>query len=65
MDVFEHMVDPLPTIKQFAETTPYIFCNPDDVRYGFPYPQHISRFDLTPYFEHVDRYLYKSKGYAG
>lgn len=61
MDVFEHMTDPEPTIAQVAQMAPYIFCNPEEIRYSDLYPQHISRFDLRPRFEHVDRYLWKSR----
>jgi hypothetical protein len=63
MDVFEHMAAPEETIAQMAKMAPYMFCNPGEIQYTWLYPQHISRFDLTSRFEHVDRYLWKSKEY--
>jgi SAM-dependent methyltransferase len=61
MDVLEHLPDPEPMIKKLAECTEYIICNPDEIKYNEIYPQHISKVDLSPYFEQVEKYLYKRK----
>jgi len=59
MDVLEHLPDPKPVIKKLAESTDYIFCNPEEIGYNERYPQHISLVDLSPYFKKIDRYLYQ------
>jgi SAM-dependent methyltransferase len=61
MDVFEHMEDPQPLIKKIAEHTKYLFCNPDQIKYNWLYPQHISHFTLEPYFKQVDLYFYERR----
>jgi len=61
MDVLEHLEEPEPVIKKLAESAKYIFCNPENVLYNVYFTQHISKFDLTPYFEHVEGYLWKNK----
>lgn len=61
MDVLEHLPDPEPMIKKLAECTEYILCNPDEIKYNEIYPQHISKVCLSPYFEQVEKYLYKRK----
>jgi len=61
MDVFEHLEDPEPMIKAVIEHTEWLFCNPDQVRFNWLYPQHISEFDITDHFEHVELYLWKRK----
>jgi len=61
MDVFEHLENPQPVIEQIAKHTKYIFCNPNQIKYNYLYPQHISRFTLEPYFEELRYYLYKRK----
>ena len=55
----EHLEKPEETIKKLK--TKYIFCNPDEVKYDLYFPQHISKFDISKKFEHVDGYLWKSK----
>lgn len=62
MDVFEHMKSPTPVIESVAEHTKYLFCNPTEIKYNWLYPQHISQYSLTPFFEQVELYLYKTKG---
>jgi hypothetical protein len=61
MDVLEHLEKPEITIEKLSWNARYIFCNPRQIRYNVFYPQHISRFDLTKDFEHVDGYLWKNK----
>jgi len=61
MDVLEHLENPEPVIKKLHEHTEWIFCNPKQIRYNWLYPQHISKFDLSPYFENVDLYLWRRK----
>ena len=61
MDVFEHLEDPEPVIKAIHKHTEWLFCNPDQIKYNWLAPQHISKFDLTPYFKHVDLYLWRRK----
>ena len=60
MDVFEHIADPKPVIESIAKKCKYIMCNPEEIPYNLVYPQHISRFDLTPYFKKIDKYLWQS-----
>lgn len=64
MDVLEHLEHPEQAIKKLAENAKYIFCNPENIIYNVYFPQHISKYDLTPYFEHVDTYLWKNKSLA-
>ena len=59
MDVLEHLENPEKVIKKLVEKTNYIFCNPEEVQYNHIYPQHISKFNLEPYFEKVSGYLWK------
>lgn len=61
MDCLEHIEDPEPIIKELAAKAKYIICNPEEIPYNWVYPQHISRFDLTPYFEKVENYLWKNR----
>ena len=61
MDVLEHLENPQEVITTLSRCARYIFCNPEDVKYNIFYPQHISRFDLTPHFERVKGYLWKNK----
>jgi hypothetical protein len=61
MDVLEHMEDPDPIIAKLAKNARYIFCNPEQVKYNSLYPQHISKFDISPFFENVEGYLWKNK----
>jgi len=61
MDVLEHIEEPEPRIKEFAEHTEWLFANPGEVQYNDLYPQHISRYDLTPYFYNVQDYLWRRK----
>jgi hypothetical protein len=59
--VLEHLENPDDVIKKLAEKAKYIFCNPGDIKYNLYYPQHITNFDLTPFFERVEGYLWKNK----
>jgi len=61
MDVFEHMEKPQPVIEAIAKHTKYLFCNPNQIKYNWLYPQHISQFSLEPYFKKVDLYLYERR----
>ena len=61
MDVFEHLENPQEVIEQIAKHTKYLICNPMDVKYNWPYPQHISKFDIEPYFENIGSYLWRRK----
>ena len=59
MDVFEHIENPEPIIQDVCAHTNYIFANPEEIPYNFIYPQHISRYDLSKYCIHVDKYLWR------
>lgn len=61
MDVLEHLENPEEVIAKLREKAKYIFCNPDEIKYDEFFAQHISRYDLTPYFEHVGGYLWRNK----
>jgi 2-polyprenyl-3-methyl-5-hydroxy-6-metoxy-1,4-benzoquinol methylase len=61
MDVFEHLENPEERIKEIAEHTRYLFANPEQVKYNEKYPMHISRYDLTPYFELAGGNLWRRK----
>jgi hypothetical protein len=64
LDVLEHLSDPKPLVEHLGKMVEYIFCNPiEEIPYTWVYPQHISRYDLTPYFEQVDKYLWKSRSF--
>lgn len=59
MDIFEHLEDPQPVVDAMAEHTEWLIANPAHVLYGEEFPQHISRYQLEPAFEHVDGYLWR------
>jgi SAM-dependent methyltransferase len=61
MDVFEHIENPQPIIEKVAKRTKYLFCNPDQIKYNWLFPQHISHFTLEPYFKQVELYLYERR----
>ena len=61
MDVLEHLEDPEPVIKAIHNHTEWLFCNPEQIKYNRLSPQHISKFDLTKHFKHVDLYLWRRK----
>jgi len=61
MDVLEHLEDPDEIVEKLAKKAKYIFCNPEDIKYNIYYPQHITKFDLTKFFERLDGYLWKNK----
>lgn len=60
MDVLEHLEEPVALIAKLAQCTRFVIANPGEVPYNCIYPQHISRYSLNPYFEHVERYLWRS-----
>jgi len=61
MDVFEHIDDPEPVIKKLSGITEYLFANlEDDLPYNPIYPQHISKYELEPYFRRIDKYMWKT-----
>ena len=62
MDVLEHLENPKEVIEQMAKHTKYIICNPTEIKYNWLYPEHISRYDLEPYFKHVEAFLFERKG---
>ena len=61
MDIFEHLEEPQGVIDQLVAHTKYLVCNPTEIRYNWLYPEHISRYDLDPYFRHKETYLYERK----
>jgi hypothetical protein len=61
MDILEHIKNPEPVIKMFYKHTEWLFCNPEQIKFNEWVPQHISKFDLTKYFKHIDLYLWKRK----
>lgn len=61
MDVLEHLEEPDKRIKEIAEHTKFLFANPEQVQYNVLYPQHISKYDLTPYFKNINGYLWRRK----
>ena len=61
MVVFEHFSNPEEKIKELAGRCTYIIANQEEIPYNQVYPQHISKFDLSPYFRKVERYLWKKK----
>jgi SAM-dependent methyltransferase len=61
MDVFEHIENPQRVIENLSKSTKYLFCNPDQIKYNWLFPQHISHFTLEPYFKQAELYLYVSK----
>ena len=61
MDVLEHLENPDEVIKEMADSTNWLICNPDLILYNEKYPEHISHFDISPYFEQVYNYLYRRK----
>lgn len=61
MDVLEHLENPNEVIKEMADSTNRLICNPDLILYNEKYPEHISKVDISPYFEQVYNYLYRRK----
>ena len=61
MDVLEHLENPEEVIKNMGKHCTYLLVNPDLIMYNELYPEHISHYDLTPYFYKVDGYLWKNK----
>jgi len=61
MDVLEHLENPEERIKEFHKHTKYLFANPEQVQYNIKYPQHISRYDLTPYYSNLSGNLWVRK----
>lgn len=61
MDILEHLENPKPVIENIYESTEWLFCNPEQIKYNCYVPQHISKFDLTKYFKHEDLYLWRRK----
>jgi SAM-dependent methyltransferase len=62
MDVLEHLPEPQAEelICQWAGQTNYLFANPEQVKYNFLYPQHITHYSLLPLWRHVQAYLYEN-----
>ena len=61
MDVLEHLPDPDALLAQLARRTEWIFANPDQLRYDWPQPQHISHYDLHPNWVQRGVYLWQRK----
>ncbi len=61
MDVLEHLEQPERVIEDLRKHAVFILCNPEDVKYNHFYPQHIGRFDISPFFERVEGYLWRNK----
>jgi hypothetical protein len=61
MDVLEHLPDPQPLVKTLAEHTPYIFANPEQIKYNNLYPQHIGHYQLNTHFQQIETYLWQRK----
>ena len=61
MDVLEHLENPKEIILKLKENAKYILCNPEEIQYNELCPQHISKFDLTEYFDHIEGHLWKNK----
>jgi len=61
MDVLEHLEQEQANqlIEQWTRQTDYLFANPEQIKYNFLYPQHITHYNLAPYWEKVEGYLYK------
>lgn len=61
MDILEHLQNPEPVIENFAKHTEWLFCNPEQLFFDKWNPQHISKFDLTKYFEKVEITLWRRR----
>jgi len=61
MDVLEHLENPKPVLQDIALHTKWLFCNPEQIKYNWLSPQHISKFNLELYFKHEDLYLWRRK----
>lgn len=61
MDILEHLEEPKPVIEAMSKHCTYLICNPGLIKYNFLFPEHISHYDLTPYFYQVQNYLWKNK----
>jgi hypothetical protein len=61
MDIFEHLEDPQFMIEKMSKHCTYLICNPELILYNEFYPEHISHFDLNPYFYKVHGCLWKNR----
>jgi hypothetical protein len=61
MDVLEHLENPKPVIEAMSKHCKYLICNPDLIKYNYMFPEHISQFDLKPYFYNVQNNLWRNK----
>jgi len=61
MDILEHLENPEPVLQDIALHTKWLFCNPEQIKYNWLSPQHISKFNLNLYFKHEDLYLWKRR----
>jgi hypothetical protein len=64
MDVLEHLEHAHDVIEILGRRARYIFCNPDEIKYNEVYPQHISKYDITTHFVHVQGYLWRNKQWS-
>ncbi len=61
MDVLEHLREPDTLIQDFAARTRWLFANPNEIRFNWLVPQHISKYKLEPTWENVEAYLWKRR----
>jgi len=61
MDVLEHLENPEPVIEAMAKHCKYLIINPDLIKFNYMFPEHISHYDIKPYFYNVQNYLWKNK----
>jgi hypothetical protein len=61
MDVLEHLENPKPIIEAMAKHCTYLIINPDLIKFNNMFPEHISQYDIKPYFYNVQNYLWKNK----
>ena len=63
MDVLEHIngSDIGLIIENLGETADRIFINPSEIPYNSYFPQHITRYDVSPFFKKSEGYLWKNR----
>lgn len=61
MDVLEHLKNSEKIINKLSKKAKYVFCNPNQIQFNVFYPQHISKYNIRKYFNHIESYLWKNK----
>jgi len=63
MDVLEHIPsgDVGLVIENLGNTADNIFVNPAEIQFNAFFPQHITRYDVSPYFKKKGGYLWKNR----